>query len=89
MKATIDISLYPLQSTYKDEIIIFVQQLKKYAEIKIEVNGMSTQIYGDYDQLMALMQQEMKAVLHKTKAVFILKIAANERTKENLPEALK
>lgn len=89
MKATIDISLYPLHSTYKDEIIIFVQQLKKYAEIKVEVNGMSTQIYGDYDQLMALMQQEMKAVLHKTKAVFILKIASNERTKENLPEALK
>lgn len=89
MKATIDISLYPLNSAYKDEIIIFVQQLKKYPGIKIEVNGMSTQIYGDYDQLMTLMQQEMKTVLLKTKAVFILKIAANERTRENLPEALK
>lgn len=89
MKATIDISLYPLNSSYKDEIIIFVQQLKKYPDLKIEVNGMSTQIFGDYDQIMTLMQKEMKVILNKTKAVFILKIAANERTKDNLPEALK
>ena len=89
MKATIDISLYPLKSEYKDEIIYFIHQLKKDPKIKIDVNGMSTQIFGDYDYLLALMQREMKLILQKTKAVFILKITSEERTREDLPEELK
>ena len=89
MKATIDISLYPLHAQYKDEIIYFVQQLKKQKTLKVAVNGMSTQIFGDYDDLMSIMQQEMKQLLTKTRAVFVLKITSDEMTMESLPEVLK
>lgn len=89
MKATIDISLYPLHQAYKDEIISFVKQLKNYSNIRVDVNGMSTQIFGDYDTLMEMMQGEIKAVLMRTKAVFILKITSEERTREDLPKELK
>lgn len=89
MKATIDISLYPLHQEYKDVIISFVKQLKNHAHIRVDVNGMSTQIFGDYDVLMQIMQGEMKHVLSKTKAVFVLKITSEERTREDLPAELQ
>jgi len=89
MKATIDISLYPLNDTYKDIIVAFVLSLRKREGISVETDSMSTQIVGDYDVLMSVLQEEMKAILEQTAAVFIIKLARGERTRENLTEALR
>ncbi|MCP4122958.1 MAG: hypothetical protein GY751_14500 [Bacteroidetes bacterium] len=89
MKATVDISLYPLNDTYRDIIVGFVLSLRKRTGISVETDSMSTQIVGDYDELMKILQEEMKAILEQTAAVFIIKLARGERTKENLTEALR
>lgn len=89
MKATVDISLYPLADTYKETIIEFVQALRKRDGIDVETDGMRTQVIGDYDLVLDLLRTEMKAVLEANKAVFIIKLAKGERTRENLTERLR
>lgn len=89
MQATLDISLYPLQDNYKEVIVDFVKTLRDYQSLRVETDGMRTQIVGDYDELMTALSSEIKAILQDNKAVFILKLARGERTLENLTETLK
>ncbi|MEX0813356.1 MAG: YkoF family thiamine/hydroxymethylpyrimidine-binding protein [Chitinophagales bacterium] len=85
MEASIEISLYPLSENYKDVIVEFLKSLKsKNANLRIETNGLSTQIFGEYDALMKLLQGEMKKVLEENKAVFILKLSSGMRTPESV-----
>ena len=75
MKCSIEISMYPLDKDYIKPIISFIQNLRKYPNILIETNGMSTQIFGDYDRLMNIVSQEMrKSFISKEKVVLNLKI---------------
>lgn len=89
MKTTVEISLYPLSENYSKIVTDFVVGLKKQEEIRLETNGLSTQIFGDYDTIMNLLTSEIKILLSEQKAVFVMKIAPGERTKENLSEKLK
>ena len=89
MQATIEISMYPLTDQYEKRIIDFIQRVKENKRIRVEVNGLSTQLFGDYDLLMNILKHEMQNDFENGKTVFLLKIAAGERTKENLPEELK
>jgi uncharacterized protein YqgV (UPF0045/DUF77 family) len=89
VNATIDISLYPLADSYKQTIVAFVKDLRKRPGIRVETDGMRTQVIGDYDDLMTILGAEMKKVLEDNKAVFIIKLAKGERTVENLTAALR
>ena len=89
MKATIDISLYPLQDDYKKTIVNFVLGLRAENDIEVETDGMRTQVIGEYDVLMKILSGKMKSVLEERKAVFIIKLAGGERSRENLTEALR
>jgi len=89
MNASIDISYYPLNSDYTEHIIEFIQNIKSnHPHLRVETNGFSTQIFGKYDEIVSLFQNEIKAELVKYKCVFVLKLASGERTKENLPKNL-
>jgi len=89
MIATVDISMYALSDDYSKRIIDFIQRVKKHKNIRIEVNGMSTQLFGEYDILMDVLKEEMRHDFENGKSVFILKIVGAERTREKLPEVLK
>lgn len=90
MKASIDISYYPLSSDYRTFIIEFIKSVKNsYPELSFDTNGFSTQITGEYDTIMSVFQHEIKDTLQKQKCVFVIKLAAGERTRENLPDELK
>ncbi|REL35652.1 hypothetical protein [Thalassotalea euphylliae] len=84
MQISIDLSLYPLaQKAYKTEIWAFINALKADAQVKVVSNGMSTQVFGEYDHTLNFVMAEMKKV-HQTVggAVFILKIIADDRFRE-------
>ena len=67
--------MYPLNKDYKPSIIQFVKNLKKYPFIKVNTNGMSTQVFGDYTRVMKAIKKEMEnTFLSEDKAVFTLKI---------------
>ena len=89
MKITLDISLYPLSDQYRKEILEFIQQIKKHSSLKLETNGMSTQVFGEYDDVMRMLTIEMKPWMEQHKGMFVMKITTGERTKENLPKEFK
>ena len=75
MQCSVEISMYPLNKDYKPSIIQFVKNLKKYPFIKVNTNGMSTQVFGDYTRVMKAIKKEMEnTFLSEDKAVFTLKI---------------
>jgi|GEM_PF-230480 len=63
MQATVEISLNPLTENYEQIVVEFIMRLKKYNGLRIDVNGLSTQIFGDYDRIMDILKNEMKRVL--------------------------
>ncbi len=80
MKVSIDISLYPLHPDYREPIINFIENLKK-SNFKIVENPLSTQIYGDYDEVMSFLKQHIKDVFYDEKLyVFVLKIIRGDRS---------
>ncbi len=76
MRLTVDISLYPMTPEYGNLILDFVQSLReKRDNLTISTNPMSTQISGDYDQIMALLSNEIKQVFGQQEtAVVVLKL---------------
>ena len=75
MKCSVEISMYPLDVNYIEAISLFINNLKKHPFITLETNSMSTQVFGDYDNVMTAIQKEMKtSFLLKQKVVFTIKV---------------
>ena len=84
MKCSVEISIYPLDVNYIEPITIFIKRLKRHPFISLETNGMSTQVFGDYDNVMTAIQQEMKnSFLLQQKVVFNMKVV-NTHLQEKL-----
>ena len=74
MKLTAELSLYPLQEEYIPIIQAFIEALRKHENITIISNAMSTQICGEFDQVIALIGTELKASYARTgKQVLVCK----------------
>lgn len=89
MKASCEISLYPFQKNYKTIIIDFVKRLKKNNKLVVKTNGLSTQVFGDYDLIMDILKTELKSTFKNDKAVFVFKIMKGIRTTDKLPKILR
>lgn len=61
MNISLDISLYPLTPDYKKPILSFIEALRKYPEIDILTNPLSTQLYGDFDLVWSVVGKELHA----------------------------
>lgn len=84
MQVSLDISLYALQDDYKTPVDNFLAKIAQDKELTLVYNDLSTQIYGDYDRIMALMTQEMAEVFkHSPDTVFVLKLVGRNRYKQN------
>jgi len=82
MKISIELSLYPLaQEQYKSEIWAFIKRLRNVDGLKVVTNGMSTQVFGDYDLAVSKVMAEIKHV-HSTTgaAVFVCKFINGDRS---------
>lgn len=74
MKISIDISYYPLNVEFKAPIKDFINRLQNYNELKVLRNGISTQVFGDFDDVMKIVTKEIKNSFSIPSSVFILKI---------------
>ncbi len=52
MKTSVEISYYPLQESYITPIKGFIDQLHNYPDLIVKTNGMSTQVFGKFDDVM-------------------------------------
>ena len=75
MKASIEISLYPLKKDFIPPIDNFIENLKGYSSIEVRTNNMSTSLFGELDDLMNILSIEVDKTFEKeVDAVFNLKI---------------
>ncbi len=78
MQVAVDVSLYPLQDDLFPPILDVIERLNSNPDLDVVTNPMSTQIRGDYDEVMALLQREIKATFETLpKAIFAIKILNN------------
>ena len=78
MKATVEISLYPLHQDYENRVLGFLARINEYEDLTIETNGVSTQIFGDYFKIMDMLTKEMHDVLDSQQAMFVMKLGKGE-----------
>ena len=59
MNISIELTLSPLQDTYEEHIINFIKKLRA-SGLTILENPLSTQIYGDYDEVMYVLSRNQR-----------------------------
>lgn len=75
MDCSVEISMYPLKEDFKPSIIAFIKNLRKYPFVKVDTNGMSTQVFGDYKRVMNAINSEMENTFqNENSVVFNLKV---------------
>ena len=79
MNISIDISMYPLREDFEDTIVSFIQRLRA-SDFKVEENGLSTQIFGPYFEVMDFLKQNIhSSLLDQKNCVFVMKIVTGDR----------
>lgn len=78
MRVAVDISLYPLKEEFLTPIQDVIRRLNEHESVAVETNAMSTQIRGEYDDVMRVLNQEIKRTFEQVpKAVFAIRILNN------------
>jgi len=79
MKLSVEISKYPLHQEYVPFIKNFINRLNTHAGLKVITNTMSTQIFGEYELVMSVLQQEMKLSFEEFgKIIFVCKFISGD-----------
>ena len=79
MKTTIEISNYPLNADYIPPIKDFIDRLNLNKNIKVKTNATSTHIVGEFDEVMSVLQNEIKTSFEKYgKMIFVIKVLNGE-----------
>ena len=80
MKISVELTLTPLQDDYEPPIKEFIRKLRDSGLTVLE-NPLSTQVYGEYDEVMNLLNNEIKNSLELLDAgIFLLKIVKSDRS---------
>ena len=75
MEITIEISYYPLMEYHQKAANDFIHELTKNKNITVESGIMSSLLTGRYEDVMGLLNQQLKSFMGKYPSVFILKIS--------------
>ncbi len=74
MKISVDISYYPLKDEFIPHILNFIDRINKHETLSVQTNGMSTQIFGEYFDVMNALTKEIHQSFELPHSVFILKV---------------
>ena len=74
MNTSVDISYYPLNVEYIPPIKDFIDRLNTHSEITVQTNGMSTQVFGKYFEVMKILTDEIHRSFELPHSVFVMKI---------------
>jgi len=78
MRVAVDISLYPLADEFIVPIEDVIGRLHAYPSVDVVTNAMSTQLRGEYDEVMDVLKREIKGTFEQCpKAVFAIRILNN------------
>jgi uncharacterized protein YqgV (UPF0045/DUF77 family) len=80
MEVSVELTLSPLQDDYEQEIIRFIKSLRASGLTVLE-NPLSTQIFGEYREVMAVLQPAMRESLERIgQGVFFIKMVKTDRS---------
>jgi uncharacterized protein YqgV (UPF0045/DUF77 family) len=80
MKISVDLTLSPLQNDYEAHVISFIKALRA-SKFTVLENPLSTQIYGDYDDLMTFLHKAIKTSFEGVDiSVLTMKIVKTDRS---------
>ena len=78
MKVAVDICLYPLDADFIPPIKDVIERLNGYPDLEVATNPMSTQVRGDFADVMAALTTEIGTTFERVpKAVFAIRILNN------------
>ncbi len=81
MKISVEISYYPLTEEYIQPIKSFIERLREDEHLVVNTNGMSTQVFGEYDQVFSTITREIKKSFELPHSIFVMKIINNDLQK--------
>ena len=80
MTISVELTLTPLQDDFEPAIINFIKNLRSSGLTVLE-NPLSTQVFGEYDTVMQVLQKEMKVALEAIdKGLLYIKIVKSDRS---------
>ncbi len=80
MRISLDISLYPLTEDYVEPILHFIKQLEMNDKLIVKRNSLSTQVFGEYRDVMDCIDAEMETVFTRLPhSVFAMKFIGTDR----------
>ncbi|MCK7589205.1 thiamine-binding protein [Subsaxibacter sp. CAU 1640] len=79
MKISVELTLTPLHDDYEPSIIHFIKKLR-LSGLKVMENPLSTQVYGDYDDVMRILTVEIKEAFELIeRGLLYMKIVKSDR----------
>ena len=74
MKTSVDISYYPLNQEFIPHIKDFIDRINTYPGLVVRTNTMSTQVFGEYANVMNALTTEIEKSFNLPHSVFVMKI---------------
>jgi uncharacterized protein YqgV (UPF0045/DUF77 family) len=79
MEISVELTFSPLQDEFEPPIINLIKALRK-SGLDVKENSLSTQVFGHYDQVMSVLQTEMKTALEAVEhGLLYMKIVKSNR----------
>ncbi len=80
MNISVELALTPLQDDFEVPIIDFIKKLRTSGLTVLE-NPLSTQVYGGYDEVMGILQSEIKEAFNNLEHVVLtMKLVKSDRS---------
>ena len=80
MNISVELTFSPLQDDFEEHIINFIKKLRG-SGLTILENPLSTQVFGDYDTVMNLLQNEIKEAFGlMDKGLLFMKVVKSDRS---------
>lgn len=80
MEISVELTLTPIQDDFEPAIINFIKQLRASGLTIIE-NPLSTQVYGEYDEVMSVLNEQIKIAFEAIeRGLMYIKIVKSDRS---------
>lgn len=80
MNISVELTFSPLQDDFENHIIGFIKKLRA-SKLSIIENSLSTQVFGDYEQVMQVLHSEIKEAFElMDKGLLFIKIVKSDRS---------
>ena len=80
MEISVELTFSPLQDDFEEHIIQFIKKLRASGLTNLE-NPLSTQVFGSYDTVMQVLNQEIKIAFElMDRGLLFMKIVKSDRS---------